>query len=260
MFLCLLTTSAAAQNVNPGVNDILQHIENNRALYRNSVPNFSGNEHLLAELRSFNTDRWKADFTVSLHRRNPADSAAPLEETREPQSTAGNQAVDPRAALQSPAFLSGVFSDGPGFAFLSDRACFQFKLQGSKGPAGTTLLEFETVPVAQRSPSCKTVEIAHGRIFIDPQTYQVVRIEKVLPRHEIFREVLGNWTWSIDYAPVSLAGQTFWLPKTIKSAVKDEKVISTMDGRVTEGTVGTRHTWILNATYTDFHAVGPVLP
>jgi hypothetical protein len=27
----------------------------------------------------------------------------------------------------------------------------------------------------------------------------------------------GTWKWAVDYAPVELDGQTFWLPKTISS-------------------------------------------
>jgi hypothetical protein len=84
-------------------------------------------------------------------------------------------------------------------------------------------------------------------VVIDPVSMQITRMELTTPHHTIFRgtwfeaPVTGEWTLAIDYAPVVLGGETFWMPSTITSRA--------INGR------GSFHStvWTFEATYSNYH-------
>ena len=84
-------------------------------------------------------------------------------------------------------------------------------------------------------------------MFIDPDTMQITHLELTAPHHTIIpgvitlQRVVGEWVRSVDYAPVVLDGQTFWMPATITSRATSAK--------------GTFHAtvWSFRATYRNFH-------
>jgi hypothetical protein len=89
-------------------------------------------------------------------------------------------------------------------------------------PGSPTVIRFSTLPGKPR-PGCLLQEQGVGRVLIDPATLQIARIEFTVPHHIIIPgsrtqlQMEGSWTVGVDYAPVELEGQTFWMPKRISS-------------------------------------------
>ena len=89
------------------------------------------------------------------------------------------------------------------------------------------MLEYETAQNATLADKCPLREPVAGRALVDSETMTMVRFEQKRPRHApemstiqklgISPEAVGDWRWSIDYAPVMLGGRSYWLPKTISS-------------------------------------------
>src|ERR1019366_972950 len=98
-------------------------------------------------------------------------------------------------------------------------------------------------PDSRNSANCLLQEKSEGRVFIDPGTMQITHMELTTPHHAIIpdsnyaSQVVGERVISVDYAPVVLDGQTFWMPATITSRATSAK--------------GTYHAiaWSFKATY-----------
>lgn len=105
-------------------------------------------------------------------------------------------------------------------------------------PGKPYVIQFATLP--GKHNNCLLAEEGNGRVFIDPATMQVKRMELVVPDHIILPQTVGVWRIAIDYAPVLLDGRTFRMPTTIVSTA-----VSTYDGTETE--------WAFNARYSNYH-------
>jgi hypothetical protein len=144
--------------------------------------------------------------------------------------------------VHGPAILSGVFSRGLDAVSLSQKACMNYTLypivpEHSNDPY---VIRFDTLPGARRQSQCVLKEEGSGRVFIDPTTMQVTRMELTAPHHRINTGEVGVWNISIDYAPVSFVGQIFWMPATISStATPTEAYIPTV--------------YSFSARYSDYH-------
>jgi len=112
------------------------------------------------------------------------------------------------------------------------------------GSPAAYVVRFSTLPGKPR-PGCLLEEQGSGRVLIDPATMQITRIELTVPHHIIVpgsrtqMQMEGSWTVGVDYAPVELEGQTFWMPKRISSTA------------ISPGSDGGN--WMFNATYSNFH-------
>ncbi len=65
-------------------------------------------------------------------------------------------------------------------------------------------------------------------------------MELTAPNHVINSAEAGVWHLTIDYAPVSLAGKTFWMPSTLTSTA-------------TPSGVYTPIVYAFSAHYSDYH-------
>ena len=76
---------------------------------------------------------------------------------------------------------------------------------------------------------------------------EIKHLELTAQRHVIVRgnayerPVLGKWSVAVDYVPVVLDGDTFWMPATIRSR----------DVSTSEGFHSTL--WSFDATYRNYH-------
>ena len=123
--------------------------------------------------------------------------------------------------LGGPTTLSGVFSGGLDAVSLRQKACMSYTVRASEPghSSDSYIIEFTTLPTAKLGSECVLKEEGSGRVFIDPATAQVTRMELMAPHHTVNSAESGFWRISIDYAPVSFVGQTFWMPSTIVSTV-----------------------------------------
>ena len=83
--------------------------------------------------------------------------------------------------------------------------------------ADVLVLEYALKSPLPAGAECPVSEQTTGRAFIDPSSMQIVRLEQQRPRHDEGSGHPVAWSWSIDYARVTMDGKHFWLPKTISS-------------------------------------------
>ena len=102
------------------------------------------------------------------------------------------------------------------------------------------VVQFISLPGSRGRSDCVLKEEGTGRVLIDPASMQIKRMELMAPHHVILPGMVGVWKISIDYAPVLLGGQSFWMPSTITStATPNDGFDST--------------TWSFIARYSNYH-------
>jgi len=216
-------------------------VQQNYATYLRTLPNLYADEKLSSSLTfpgtSMDTSGGFADgqrvIYGSIFRLKrihaEGDVRQKLQETRQVVSV-DHQPATPQQALEAPNLVSGAFSYAPEVLAAGVAPCFDYKLRPSRRWQGRTVVvvEYSSVRLAQIGHvSCRNDELASGRVLIDPESWQIVRLEQTRPRHSpaintllnlrLPPETYGVWRWSIDYTMVTLEGRSFQLPKTITS-------------------------------------------
>lgn len=229
--VCFAQQPTAAPNPSAiSLHDILLRLQGNLTDYLNNVPNFFCNERVISNRTQpgHPNKRTTTDSIFRLRRDSKAGKPV-LSESREIKTVDGNRANGEE--LRGPSILNGVFASGANLVSLEMSRCFNYKLEPpttlNKAPA--ILISFTLKPEAQSNDSCHGLENQSGRAFIDPATLHTERLETRIPNHQVSpgRKVL--WTWAVDYAPVSLAGKQFWMPKTITSKADADDASATWD-------------------------------
>jgi hypothetical protein len=232
----------------PTIDDILERLQSNLDHYDNAVPSFFCDEHVVSQV--FPSQAHQDAVTDSVFRLkrvvNP-DRTTTLDESREVKTVNGKPATS--QDIGGPSVLSGAFEGGLAVVSLNQRACMRYTLERIKrsGPPVPYVVRFATDLRPGSSADCLLQEKSQGRVLIDPATMQITHMELTTPHHTIAPEsyyaskVVGEWVISVDYAPVVLDGQTFWMPATIASRATSAK--------------GTYHAivWSFRATYRNFH-------
>ena len=230
-FLVPLQSVFAQQTPFPTLDEVLTRLEDNRQHYDTQIPNFFCDEHV-ASLLTYdkNHQSTTTDSVFRLERILKPDRTAKLVESREIKAVNGTPAAGD--SIGGPVILSGVFSGGLYVVSLSQKACMRYALEPMKPehPGDPYVVEFATLPSDQLPSGCVMRENSTGRVFIDPATMQVKRMELTAPHHNIsVAEPPGVWSIWVDYAPVVFAGKTFWIPTIIRSkAVPDRPHNSTV--------------------------------
>jgi hypothetical protein len=151
--------------------------------------------------------------------------------------------------MDGPTLLSGAFEGGLAVVSLSQTACMKYALQRINKGRSTDpyIVRFATVLTRQNSADCLLGENSKGRVFIDPASMQITHLEFTTPRHVIIpgdpytSPIVGRRVITVDYAPVLLGGETFWMPSTI-----------TMLNTSGSGTFDTI-VWSFRAIYRNYH-------
>jgi hypothetical protein len=241
----------AQQAKTPTLEEILQRLEANLNHYDTGVPSFFCDEHVTSRvepgLRNENTI---TDSIFRLKRTPNAGHTTTLVESREIKEVDGKPATS--QDIDGPTLLSGAFEGGLAVVSLNQTTCMNYTLQRIKRnrPTEPYIVRFATALTPQNSSDCLLQEKSSGHVLIDPASMQMTHLELNTPRHTIIHEnafrsaVVGKWTVTVDYAPVQLGGETFWMPSAITS-------------RATSG-AGTYHTivWSFRATYRNYHKLG----
>jgi hypothetical protein len=247
----------------PATGELLLHVWENYAAYLSSIPNVFADEHVVSSLTttSYNSPLKQGvhdsevsstfdsttDSIFRLKRFSADGKTADLIESREVKYVNGHAAAKDQS-LTGPAILIGAFSRAPNILSPELKDCYDYRLlpnmRHKPGEALLFLHDVQVLEYALKSPlptgaQCPVSEQTVGRVFIDPSSKQIVRLEQQRPRHD---EGSGHpvvWSWSIDYARVTMDGKHFWLPKTISSKS------SSLDGG--------RYKWSFLATYGNYH-------
>lgn len=233
----------------PTLEEILDRLEANLNHYDARVPSLFCDEHVVSSqvepgMRDQNTI---TDSVFHLKRTPNPDHTTTLVESREIKNVNGKPPTS--QDMNGPTLLSGAFEGGLAVVSLKQTACMNYTLQqiNRNRPTEPYIVRFATVLTPQNSAGCLLQENSKGRVFIDPASMQITHLELTTPRHAIIpgnsytSPVVGKRVITVDYAPVLLGGETFWMPSTI-----------TM--RVTSGS-GTFHmiVWSFRATYRNYH-------
>jgi hypothetical protein len=96
------------------------------------------------------------------------------------------------------------------------------------------VVQFTTLPDNQRPSNCAVREDGEGRVIINPTSMQIAHMELTVFPHTIVPGLTGVWNIFVNYAPVELGDQSFWLPQTITSTESpdhDSETIWSFDAR-----------------------------
>ena len=198
----------------PTLNEILLRLESNLDHYYKDVPNFFCHEHVASSMTY--AKRVQSTVTDSVFRVVRAPSGT-LTESHDIQAINGTPARGEQ--VRGPTIVSGVFTGSLDTVSLSQNACMSYTLQpiDPEHPNQPYVIQFTTLPNTKQRPECALKEEGSGRVLVDPTTMQVTRLELRAPNHMINSAERGIWQISIDYAPVSFVGKTFWMPSTVTS-------------------------------------------
>lgn len=226
---------------------ILRRLEENLQRYDREVPSFFCDEHSVSEMTpGTRWDRKEADSLFRLKRERSADGSMSLAESREVKTVDGRAASS--AAWDAPARIEGAFEGGLAVVSMSQQACMEYKFE--REDQGQYVVGFRTRDAALKNEECLLHEKARGRAVIDLTSLQVKHLELTMPQHRVrdssgpqwySRTVKGEWSITVDYAPVTLDGRKFWMPASVRSRVTSEpnSFHSTM--------------WTFQASYRNFH-------
>ena len=251
-FVALIGLSSALcaqQPKTPTLDEILQRLDAHLDHYDARVPSFFCDENVVSEVEH-NSRIEDTTVTASIFRlkRTPdPDHTTALVESREIKTVDGKPATSKN--IDGPATLSGAFEGGLAVVSLKQAACTNYKLQRvhKKRPSDPYVVSLATLLTPENTAGCLLKENSKGRIFINPESMQITHLELTTPHHTITEEdayrppFMGERVITVDYAPVLLGGEIFWMPSTI-------------DMRVTSGS-GTFHknVWSFRATYRNYH-------
>lgn len=214
----------AQQKTAPTLDAILQRLQSNLDHYDKQVPSFFCNEQAVS---SVSTGKAHQTVVTDSRFRVTRTGAGSLTESHE--LTGPDGTTSDRKFVSGLVTLGGVFSGGLDAVSLKQAACMHYTLQPIVPgyPGKPYVVQFSTLPSANRRSDCVLKEVGSGWVWIDPSTMNVTRMELTAPHHAISSAETGVWRISIRYAQVSLAGQTFWLPSRIVSvesgSVESEK-------------------------------------
>jgi hypothetical protein len=237
----------------PTLDNILFGLENNLHHYDTSIPSFFCDEHVVSQMYPAPASQNTVTNSIfHLRRSVNADNTSSLDESREIKTVNGRPATS--QDIDGPSMLSGVFEGGLAVVSLNQKTCMRYTLERIRPnrPESPYIIRFASVDAAQRTDNCLLQEQGKGRVLIDPSTLQITRLELNVPHHTIdpgrhtpsgyiYPPTVGEWVLSVDYAPVQLSGQTFWMPATITS-------------HTSTGTNTFKPTfWSFVATYRNYH-------
>jgi hypothetical protein len=230
----------AQQPAAPTLEQILARVRQNYEAYLRTVPNLFADESLssgigfpeasMGSSHGFASGRQVSYGSVfRLKRTGIEDDTPVLQETRQIVSVDHRPATSQQSLL-APDMVVGAFSYAPDVLLSAFEQCYDYKLQPSRRWQGRDVVVVQyasTRGLKSVHVRCPIAEPHSGRVLIDSASMQIVRFEQARARHapspqtiqsfSLSPESYGNWTWSIDYAPVRLEGRSFWLPKTITS-------------------------------------------
>lgn len=232
----------------PTLEEILERLEANLNHYDTSVPSLFCDEHVISQVEPGLPNQDTITDSVFRLKRTPnPDHTTTLVESREIKNVNGKPATS--KDMDAPTMLSGWFEGGLAIVSLNQTACMNYALQriNRNRPTEPYIVRFANVLTPQNSANCVLQEKSNGRAFVDPASMQITHLEITTPRHTIIPRnqygspVIGQRVLTVDYAPVLLGGETFWMPSAI-----------TM--RATSG-LGTFHpiVWSFQATYRNYH-------
>lgn len=232
----------------PTLDEILTRLEANLNHYDKGLPSLFCDEHVVSRIEPSAGNRDTVTDSVFRLKRTPsADHTASLVESREIKRVNGKPPESQN--MKGPSLLSGAFEGGLAVVSVNQKLCMKYELEriNGKAPNEPYVIRFATALTRENRADCLLQEKSKGRVSVDPASMQITRLELTTPRHVIIpgnpyaSPVVGERKLTVDYAPVALGGETFWLPSSITSS-------DIGDAKTFHPTV-----WSFQATYRNYH-------
>jgi hypothetical protein len=224
--------SLAAAASNARLEEVLDRLEANLSEYQHTVPDLFCSEHVVSSREDRRTrTATVTDSTFRLHKLKSEDGTLEFEESRVVRAVDGKVPISDVQPLSGPAVLSGVFSDGLRVVSREVRGCYVYTLRPERAghPRDKLIVDFENLPREKRSAECPPFEITKGSATIDPVTMHVLQLEKTTPDPSRSLGRTATWKWTVNYAPIQVAGHAFWLPQRIQSTTRTDDGVFTWD-------------------------------
>ena len=228
--LLLAVSAAACSQPSPRVAALLDHLQSYAKDYRERLPSLSCDESITS--RVVENGKVKKEVRIEAVLREIRDNSEPDSFTDQYEFKLVN-GQPPKSHFKVPYFVSGAFSNSMGLVAPRDQdVCFDYQLAEENGGA-TLRLELAAKPQTS-DPACNEILEGYRKsVMVDTATGVIRHITRSMSAAAArsHREVLSA---SIDYGPVTLGEQTFWLPVRVEAHHWDGH------GQMT-------------ATYSDFH-------
>jgi hypothetical protein len=226
--LLLAVVPCEAQQTALTVDAVLTRVRENVAEFQKSIPGFACDESVLSQHLEGNKvkDEMSADSSFEM---KPIGADGRLRESRHVKLVDGKVPKDPQK-VSLPYTYSGGYADVIHF---SESQCDDFHLQASTNVSTPIILVSSPKPASASQPT-HCASLAHSiKATIDPQTFQVLRLETITQDITVDLGFRGHFiafptsrnnvlATSIDYAPVELGGKTYWLTKTVVNDFTDK--------------------------------------
>ena len=230
--LLLAAIPCNAQRKALTVDAVLARVRENIAEFKKSVPTFVSDESVVSQ-RFVDDKLNKERTTESSFEVKPRDTGE-MDESRTIRLVDGKIAKSQKLVLQK--VLPFAAFNGYTFAlrFIEDK-CLAYSLGVVQGADKTILILGTPKPALA---DCHYLPSFSMKAFIDPQSFQILRLEYTVQDCEvhIWREGIIAITPFVpcaiikdkvvtgveEYAQVALGGKTFWLPKIVTSDLKDK--------------------------------------
>jgi hypothetical protein len=248
VFLVFSSALCAQQAKTPTLDEILKRLDANLNYYDNRLPSLFCDEHLVSKvLPGPSNGDTVTDSVFRLKRTASADHTTVLVESRDIKSVNGKPTES--QDMKGPTLLNGAFEGGLDVVSLDQKSCMKYELEriNVNRPTQPYVIRFSTVLTRDNSAECLLQEKSKGRVLIDPASMQILHLELTTPHHVIIPAnaylppVVGERVIAVDFAPVALGGETFWLPSSINS--RDTGDANTFH----------RTTWTFRASYRNYH-------
>ena len=223
------------------IDDVVAKLQANLDSYQRSIPNFLAEEHMESSESSTAVQISRRGPSLSSNRETIAESTFRLkrkvdlasntftfEESRDFTTIDGHPAKG--RSISTPVMLVGAFSGGLAFVSEVERECMTYTLEPPK-PGKPIIVHYQSAPHIAHPEICILPEETAGRVWIDPASMQIERIEVDVPRH-LLTPIRGDgradapsmthWHVEVVFKPVVLNARTFWLPATIASVCSND--------------------------------------
>jgi hypothetical protein len=223
VFLGFFPALYAKQAKKPTLAEILQRLQANLKHYDVAVPSLFCDEHAISRVEQIGPPPQEVitDSVFRLRRSPEPDHTATLVESREILKVNGNAATSQN--IDAPTLLSGAFEGALAVVSLDQSACMKYVLQASESslPNEPYVIRFATIRGSHNSENCILQENSRGRIYVDPASMHITHLELTTSHHVIIPgnsyrpPVIGKRVLTVNYTPVLLGNEAFWMPSTI---------------------------------------------
>jgi hypothetical protein len=206
----------------PSLNEVLMRVSRNVQDFRDLLPDFVCSERITSTRYEANgqiaTQR-VVDSTFTGLQKNDGKGLSYIE-SRDVQAIDGNSGAKGQPMPALPFKYGGGFSSAVVSTFTPEVMDSRtFRMAGSEVVGGTPslILEYATkkgqTKLFFETAGKKVIVKDSGKAWIDPQTMQVLRLE----RHFINFPNFNQFSTYIDYGATEIGGKVFWMPKIVRA-------------------------------------------